>query len=115
MDVTEAETSARRKYNRAQEIRDDERDAAQEERDYEQDVYARVSRYEDKSLGMIRVVMINARNQKFGALNLAKKHLSFIKQKAVNLDLLTADEIEAMRKEIARSISKSIIEVEVGK
>ncbi len=115
MDVTEAETSARRKYNRAQEIRDDERDAAQEERDHEQDVYARVSRYEDKSLGMIRVVMINAQNQRVEALNLAQKHLSYIRQKAVGLDLLTAEEIENMRREIASSISKSIVEVEEGK
>ena len=115
MDVTEAETSARRKYNRAQEIRDDERDAAQEERDHEQDVYARVSRYEDKSLGMIRVVMINAQNQRVEALNLAQKHLSYIRQKAVGLDLLTAEEIENMRREIASSILKSIVEVEEGK
>ena len=115
MDVTEAETSARRKYNRAQEIRDDERDAAQEERDYEQDVYAQVSRYEDRSLGVIRICMINAKKQKKDTLDLAQRHLAYMKQKAINLDFLTAEEIEDMRKEIAKSISKSIIEVEVGK
>ena len=45
----------------------------------------------------------------------AKKHLSFLKQKAVNLDILNAEEIEKLRKEIANSTMKSLIEVEGGK
>ena len=85
------------------------------ERDHEQDVYNRVREFENESVGWIRRAM-NMRHEIYAKdFAKAKKHLSYIKQKAVNLDFLTAEEIENMRKEIASSITKSIIEVEAGK
>lgn len=115
MDVTEAETAARRKYDRAGQALTMDNTAALMERDYEQDVYNRVREFENESVGRIRTAINMRREIRAEAFAKAKKHLSYIKQKAVNLDLLTVDEIEAMRKEIASSISKSLIEVEAGK
>lgn len=115
MDVTEAETAARRKYDRAGKSLTMDNTVALMERDHEQDVYNRVREFENESVGWIRRAMNMRREIYAKDFAKAKKHLSYIKQKAVNLDFLTAEEIETMRKEIASSISKSIIEVEAGK
>ena len=115
MDATEAETEARRTYDRAGKSLTMDNAMAQSERDYEQDVYNMAKRYEDKSLGRIRDA-INFSVIKSGEeMKRAKKHHSFLMQKAVNLDMMSAEEIEALRKEIANSTIKSLIEVEVGK
>ena len=115
MEATEAETEARRAFDMAGKSLTMDNTAALMERDYEQDVYNRVREFENESLGRIRTAMNMHRQVRAEALAKANKHLSYLKQKAVNLDLLTADEIESMRKDIARSISRSIIEVEDGK
>ena len=115
MDVTEAETAARRKYDRAGKALTMDNDAALMERIYEQSVYERVREFRGRSLDRIQSAINSRWNARSETLAKAKKHLSYLKQKAVNLDLLTAEEIETMRKDIANSISRSIIEVEVGK
>jgi hypothetical protein len=85
------------------------------ERDYEQDVYNMAKRYEAKSLGRIRESIKLASMWICAKKAQAKKHLSFLKQKAANFDILNAEEIEKLRKEIANSTMKSLIEVEGGK
>lgn len=115
MEATEAETEARRAFDMAGKSLTMDNTAALMERDYEQDVYNRVREFENESLGRIRTAMNMHRQMRVEALAKANKHLSYLKQKAVNLDLLTAEEIEDMRKDIAKSISKSMIEVEDGK
>ena len=115
MEATEAEAEARRTFDRAGKALEMDNTVALMERDYEQDVYNRVREFENESLGRIRTAMNMHRQMRAEALAKANKHLSYLKQKAVNLDLLTAEEIESMRKDIAKSISKSIIEVEDGK
>ena len=115
MDVTEAETAARRKYDRAGKALTMDNDAALMERIYEQSVYERVREFRGRSLDRIQSAINSRWNARSETLAKAKKHLSYLKQKAVNLDLLTAEEIETMRKDIANSISRAIIEVEVGK
>ena len=49
------------------------------------------------------------------SLGQAEQHLRYMKSKAVNLDFLSAEELADMRRDIAKSISKSIVEVEEGK
>lgn len=115
MEATEAEAEARRAFDMAGKSLTMDNTAALMERDYEQDVYNRVREFENESLGRIRTAMNMYRNVRAETLARANKHLSYLKQKAVNLDLLTAEEIESMRKDIAKSISQSIIEVENGK
>lgn len=115
MEVTEAETAARRKYDQAGMTLTMDNDTALMERVYEQSVYERVREFRGRSLDKIQAAMNFSWNARSEALGRAKKHLSYLKQKAVNIDFLTVDEIEEMRKDIAKSISKSIIEVEEGK
>ena len=115
MEVTEAETAARRKYDRAGKALTMDNDAALMERIYEQSVYERVREFRGRSLDRIQSAINSRWNARSETLAKAKKHLSYLKQKAVNLDLLTAEEIEAMRKDVAKSISRSVIEVEAGK
>ena len=115
MDATEAETEARRTYDRAGKTLSMDNTMALLERDYEQDVYNMAKRYEDKSLGRIRESIKLTSMWICEKMAQAKKHLSFLKQKAVNLDILNAEEIEKLRKEIANSTMKSLIEVEGGK
>ena len=115
MDATEAETEARRTYDRAGKTLSIDNSMALLERDHEQDVYNMAKRYEDKSLGRIRESIKLTSMWICEKMAQAKKHLSFLKQKAVNLDILNAEEIEKLRKEIANSTMKSLIEVEDGK
>ena len=115
MDATEAETAARRKYDRAGQTLTMDNTAALNERIYEQSVYERVREFRGRSLDRIQAAINSQWNARSETLAKAKKHLSYLKQKAVNLDFLTAEEVEAMRKDIANSISRSIIEVEAGK
>ena len=115
MDATEAETEARRTSDRAGKTLSMDNTLTLLERDYEQDVYNMAKRYEDKSLGRIRESIKLTSMMICTKMAQAKKHLSFLKQKAVNLDILNAEEIEKLRKEIANSTMKSLIEVEDGK
>jgi hypothetical protein len=115
MDATEAETEARRTYDRAGKTLSMDNSMALLERDYEQDVYNMAKRYEDKSLGRIRDAINFTGIMRGEKMIQAKKHLSFLKQKAANFDILNAEEIEKLRKEIANSTMKSLIEVEGGK
>ena len=115
LDATEAETEARRTFDRAGKTLTMENDLALLDRDHEQDVYNRVREFEVASLGKIRSAMNMSRLIRTESLATAQKHLAYLEQKAVNIDFLKPEEIEQMRKEIAQSISKSIIEVENGK
>ena len=115
MDATEAETEARRVFDNAGKTLTLENDMALLERDHEQDIYNRAREYEDKSLLRIRNAIMAARNFRGEALAMAKRHLGYLKQKAVNIDFLSAEELESLRKEIANGIAKSINEVEEGK
>ncbi len=115
MDATEAETEARRAFDKAGKTLTLENDLALLERDHEQDIYNRAREFEAMSLLRISEAIMAARKFRGEVLTTAKRHLDYLKQKAVNIDFLNAEELEALRKEIANSIAKSINEVEAGK
>ena len=115
VEATEAETEARRKYDRAGKSLTMGNDMALLERDYEQDVYNRVREFEKRALDRLRYTMNVRRLSHEHLLGQAQKHLGYLKTKAVNIDFLTAEELADMRRDIAKRISKSIIEVEAGK
>ena len=110
MEATDAETEARRKFNRAAETLRDDDIAAQEERDHEQDVFTVASRFEDRSLDRIRQAMQNARQIRGAELAQCEKKLAFLKRSSVNVDFLNAQEVEEMRRKVAKTISAEIIE-----
>ncbi len=115
IEATEAETEARRKYDRAGKTLTMENDLALLERDHEQDVYNRVREFERVTLENIHNAMNARKSSWVQSLGQAQKHLGYLKTKAVNLDFLSAEEIADMRRDIAKNISKSIVEVEEGK
>lgn len=110
MEATDAETEARRKYNRAAETLRDDDVAAQEERDHEQDVFVVASRFEDRSLDRIRQAMQTARQLRGMELAQAEKKLAFLKRSSVNIDFLNAKEIEEMRRKVAKTIGEAMLE-----
>lgn len=110
MEATDAETEARRKFNRAAETLRDDDIAAQEERDHEQDVFVVASRFEDRSLDKIRLEMQNARQIRGAELVQCEKKLAFLKRSSVNVDFLNAQEVEEMRRKVAKTISEEILE-----
>jgi len=110
MEATDAETEARRKFNRAAETLRDDDIAAQEERDHEQDVFVVASRFQDRSLDKIRLAMQNARQIRGAELAQVEKKLAFLKRSSVNVDFLNAKEVEEMRRKIAKTISAEILE-----
>jgi len=110
MEATDAETEARRKFNRAAETLRDDDIAAQEERDHEQDVFVVASRFQDRSLEKIRLAMQNARQIRGAELAQVEKKLAFLKRSSVNVDFLNAKEVEEMRRKVAKMISAEILE-----
>lgn len=110
MEATDAETEARRKFNRAAETLRDDDIVAQEERDHEQDVFVVASRFEDRSLDKIRQAMQNAKQVREVQLSQTKKKLTFLKRSSVSMDFMNAKEVEEMRRKVAKTISAEIIE-----
>ena len=110
MEATDAETEARRKFNRAAETLRDDDIAAQEERDHEQDVFAVASRFEDRSLDKVRQAMQTARQIRGAQLEQVEKKIAFLKRSSVNMDFMNAQEVEEMRRKVAKTISEEIVE-----
>ena len=110
MEATDAETEARRKFNRAAETLRDDDIAAQEERDHEQDVFVVASRFEDRSLDKIRQAMQSARLLREAQLAQTEKKLTFLRRSSVSMDFMNAKEVEEMRRKVAKTISAEIVE-----
>ena len=110
MEATDAETEARRKYDRAAITLRDDDVAAQEERDHEQEVFVVASKFEVRSLDKIRQAMQTAKQLKGAELSQAEKKLAFLKRSSVNMDFMNAKEIEELRRKVAKTISEEIAE-----
>ena len=110
MEATEAETEVRRKFDAAGKALTMDNTAALAERDYEQDIYNLASGFEKDSLDKIQDAMQRCRELRQLQLAQTEKKLAFLKKSAVNVDFLNAQEIEEMRKKVARTISEEILE-----
>ena len=110
MEATEAETEARRKFDTAGKVLTLDNTAALAERDYEQDIYNLAERYETASLDKIRDAMQRCREWRGTQLEQAEKKLAFLKKSSVNVDFLNAQEVEELRRKVAKTISEEILE-----
>ena len=110
MEATEAETEARRKFDTAGKALTLDNTAALAERDYEQDIYNLAMRYEEASLDKIRDAMQRCRELRGLQLEQAEKKLAFLKKSSVNVDFLNAQEVEEMRKKVAKTIGEEMLE-----
>ena len=84
--------------------------AALAERDYEQDIYNLAERYEMASLDKIREAIQRCREWRGTQLAQTEKKLAFLRKSSVNVDFLNAQEVEELRKKVAKTISEEILE-----
>ena len=110
MEATEAETEARRKFATAGKVLTLDNTAALAERDYEQDIYNLAERYETASLDKIRDAMQRCREWRGTQLEQAEKKLAFLKKSSLNVDFLNAQEVEELRRKVAKTICEEILE-----
>lgn len=104
-----AETKARRRHVTALDKRTRADDAALEDHVHEVGIYNLASRYEERSLDAIRAAMRQRTDMMSLQISKAKKKLAFLKESSTNIDFLNADEIEAMRRRIAKRLSSNIV------
>ena len=105
MDATESETSARRKYDRAQDVRDDKDNEVHKESLHEANMYHIALRYESDTLDRIHSTMNAIMMQERSRASEAQDKLDFMKQTAMNMDMLNAEEIENIRTKIVEKLS----------
>lgn len=105
LDLTFAETKARRAGDTALAVRIDDDNAVEAEMNREADIYNAVKQYEMRSLDRIRDAMQRSRISIAERLAASEKKLKYLVESIDNLDMLTAEEIEALRKNIAKKLA----------
>jgi hypothetical protein len=108
LDLTFAETKARRAGDTALAVRMDDDNAVEEEMNREADIYNAVKLYETRSLDRVREAMQRSRISIAEHLSASEKKLKYLAGSIANLDMLNADEIEALRKGIAKKLAEDV-------
>lgn len=108
LDLTFAETKARRAGDTALAVRMDDDNAVEEEMNREADIYNAVKLYETRSLDRVREAMQRSRISITEHLSASEKKLKYLAGSIANLDMLNADEIEALRKGIAKKLAEDV-------
>lgn len=112
MQVTIAETSARRKSDIAIVEKEESDVQVLKDMSFEGDVFNLAVNYENRSLDRVRNAIMTARDQWCEKLDVAKKKLEFLSSSSGNMDFLNADEVERVRKRIAGKIADDSFWVE---
>lgn len=105
MDATESETMVRRKYNRAQEVKDQKDNEVHQQSRHEADMYQIAMRYEADTLDKIRSTMKTVAMIERSRASDAQEKLEFMRHTSANVDLLNVEEIETIRVKIVEKIS----------
>ena len=108
LDLTFAETKARRSGDTALSVRIDDDNAVESEMNREADIYNAVKMYEAGSLDRVRDAMQRSKALLSDSLSSAEKKLKYLSESTENLDMLNAEEIETLRKNIAKKLSDDI-------
>ena len=95
----------RRKYNRAQEVKDEKDNEVHKQSRHEADMYQIAMRYENDTLDRIRSTMKAIVMQEHSRATEAQDKLDFMNQTAMNMDMLNAEEIENIRTKIVEKLS----------
>jgi len=106
LDLTQAETEARRSADTALSVRMDDDNAVEQEANREIAIFNAVSQYEVHSLDRIRDAMKHVQMVYSERLRRAEKKLNYLRQSTTSLDILNAEEVERLRKKISRDISE---------
>lgn len=109
-DTQAAETSARRKYDTALEIRQSDDNDVHSDMQHESNVYHIAGRYEQMTLDKLRTAMrISSEFQAAKAAE-ARRKLDFITRSTANLELMKAEEVENVRKKIVARLAEDVID-----
>ena len=108
LDLTFAETKARRAGDTALAVRMDDDNAVEAEMNRESDIYNAVKQYEMRSLDRIREAMQRSRISIAERLSASEKKLKYLAGSIANLDMLNAEEVEALRKGIAKKLAEDV-------
>ena len=112
LEATTAETSARRKFDTALEVRQSDDNDVHEDMRHKGDIYLVAGRYEQITLDKLRTAMrISSEFQAAKAAE-ARKKLDYITHSTANLELMNADEIENVRKRIVAKLAEDIVDKE---
>ena len=105
MEVTMAETAARRKADAAMDIKEKSDVQVLKDMTFEGDVFNLAVQYENRSLDRIRVAMMQSKNTWRDKLSVAERKLKFLSSSSGNMDFLNAEEVEKVRSRIAGKIA----------
>ena len=109
LEATTAETSARRKYDTALEVRQSDDNDVHSDMQHKSNVYHVAGRYEQMTLDKLRTaIRISSEFQAAKAAD-AQRKLDYITQSTANLELMKADEIENVRKKIVAKLSENVV------
>ena len=108
LDVTMAETKARRTADTALSVRMDDDNAVEAEMNREIAIFNAASQYETMSLDRVRDAMQRSRSAVSYQMSIAEKKLRFLAGSIANLDMLNAEEVEALRKTIAQRLAEDV-------
>lgn len=110
-----AETRARRAHDTALDARTRADDEALAAYTHEMGIYTEASRFEDRSLDAIRTAMRRRQDLLAVQMSDARHKLAFLKESSTNIDFLKADEVEDMRRKIAKRLSVQVMGEEEAK
>lgn len=105
LDVTVAESAARRTADTALSARMDDDNAVEAEMNREIAIYNAAQQYENSSLNRIRDAMQHQVLALSERMANAEKKLKYLGESVVNIDFLSAADVEALRKKIAEKMS----------
>ena len=112
MEVTMAETAARRKADAAIDIKEEADVQVLKDMTFEGDVFNLAVQYENRSLDRIRAAMTQVKSNWADKLSVAEKKLKFLSASSGNMDFLNAEEVEKVRSRIAGKIADDSFWVE---
>lgn len=99
------ETKARRTHDEALDKRTRADDEALAEYTHEGDVYILATRYEERSLDAVRAAMKQCQALQMQRMADAQKKLKYLKEASSNVDLLPAEDIVNLRKQIVKRLA----------
>ena len=109
LEATTAETSARRKYDTALEVRQSDDNDVHSDMQHKSDVYHVAGRYEQITLDKLRTAIRVSSEFHAAKAADARKKLDYITRSTSNLELMKADEIEDVRKRIVAKLSEGVV------
>lgn len=106
--ATEAETSARRKYDTALGERQDDDNAVHADTQHESNIYQIAKRYESATLDKLRAEIFRRIQFLNAKVSDAQQKLGFVTGTVANVDFMKADEIEGVRKKVMAKLMEGV-------